>query len=237
MWIDDIPAGRGWTFLWGGRILCGCGGIRAVDVRCPACDATPYDCSPQTITMDDGRTFEVAATFMGAEGRYEDYLYLHMMEHKWTRATAPGHEMLAGVSEKASVVLLFWTYFETRIERLLRIGLRGVPVALAEDALERYSSIGARLDTLYRVLFGTTYEKDLKDSGHLALWSHLKHVQKRRNEFIHGNPKAIDDTLVNEVVAGMRQEHEAWIDVFNRRIRASRAQQPLAGDAPQAARP
>ena len=237
MWIDDIPAGQGWTFLWSGRILCSCGGIRGVDSHCPACDAPPYHGSPQIIVLEDGSTLHIAATFMGAEGRYEDYIYLRMMEHEWTRATAPSHEMLGGVSEKASVVLLFWTYFETRIERLLRIGLRGVPTTLAEDTLERYSSIGARLDTLYRVLFGTTYEKDLKDSGCLALWSHLKDVQKRRNEFIHGNPKAIDDAFVREVVTRMQQEHEAWIELFNKRIRASRAQQPLAGGAPQATRP
>lgn len=233
MWIDDIPVGQGWAFLWSSRILCGCGGIRTDDVSCPACDAPPYVnvSSSQTITTGDGRTVGVARTFKGAEGRYEDYLYLQMMEREWTRTTAPVHEMLADVSEKASVVLLYWTYFETRIERLLRIGLREVPEALAEDTLDRYSSIGARLDRLYRVLFGTTYEKDLNDSGHLALWSHLKHVQKRRNEFVHGQPKAIDDALVNEVVAQMRQEHEAWIDVFNRRIRASHAQQPFSGDA------
>lgn len=66
-------------------------------------------------------------------------------------------------SPKAPVVLLFWTYFETRIETLTENwARRGVPTTLAEDTLERYSSIGARLDTLYRVLFGTTDEKDLE---------------------------------------------------------------------------
>jgi hypothetical protein len=233
MWVDNLPSGKGWTFLWSGRVLCGCGGIRSVDVQCPACDASPYDCSPQTFTLENGNSIEVPVAFMGAEGRYEDYQYLQMMEREWTRPVQESFQHLKGTSDKATVVLLFWTYFETRIDRLLRIGLNNVPAALAEDTLDRYSSLGARLDKLYRVLFDTTYEKDLKELGYGALWAHLKNVQQRRNDFMHGNPKAIDDLFVREVVGNLQDEHEAWIAVFNRRIHAQRsAQQITPADRP-----
>lgn len=222
MWTNNIPTGKGWTIIWSGRVICRCGGIRLVDMLCPACDGLPYDCSSQTITLEDGSEVRLPVTFMGAEGRYEDYLYLQMMEREWNRSIHPSTDSPGDTSDKSSVVLLFWTYFETRIEQLLRIGLKGVPTALAEDTLDRYSSIGARLDKLYRVLFGTTYEKDLKQIGRSALWSHLKEVQRRRNEFMHGNPRAIDSSFVTKVVECIEDEHEAWIEVFNRRTRALR---------------
>jgi hypothetical protein len=222
VWVDSIPDGKGWTVLWSGRVLCICGGIRLIDVPCPACEAPPYDCSPQTVTFEDGSTVTVPPAFAGAEGRYEDYLYLEMMEREWTRTEPPEFQLLGSTSAKASVVLLFWTYFETRIERLLRVGFNGVPTALVEDTLDRYSSIGARLDRLYKVLFGTTYEKDLKEIGCSELWAHLREVQKRRNDFMHGNPQAFDDPFVERVVNHLQDEHEAWIAVFNRRVRAQR---------------
>jgi hypothetical protein len=137
----------------------------------------------------------------GIADRYRGkHLYLQKMEREWNRSILPNIDLFGNMPDKASVVLLFWTYFETRIERLLRIGLKGAPTALADDMLERYSSIGARLDKLYRVLFGTTDERDLKEIGRSALWSHLKEVQRRRNEFIHGNPIAIDDSFVIKIV-------------------------------------
>lgn len=231
MWTDNILPGRGWTNLWSNRVSCECGAIRLIDSQCPACDGPPYDCSPTTHVLEDGREIQVEAAFAGAEGRLEDYLYLEMMEREWNRTEQPNSQSLWETSDKASIVLLFWTYFETRIERLLRIGLRGVPAAIAKDTLDRYSSIGARLDRLYRVLFGTTYEKDLKEIGCSQLWSHIKEVQKRRNKFIHGNPNAIDDNFVEKVVSTMQDEHEAWINVFNKRIRAQRVQQRVEPDA------
>jgi hypothetical protein len=65
---------------------------------------------------------------MGAEGRYEDWVYLGMMEREWKRPVADddrfsGFSRESAPSPRASIVLLFWSYFETRIERLLRAGL------------------------------------------------------------------------------------------------------------------
>jgi hypothetical protein len=65
---------------------------------------------------------------MGAEGRYEDWVYLGMMEREWKRPVADDDRFSvfsreSAPSPRASIVLLFWSYFETRIERLLRAGL------------------------------------------------------------------------------------------------------------------
>jgi hypothetical protein len=145
-----------------------------------------------------------------------------MMEREWKQPITEGDDLIfpdpaRRPSGKASLVLLFWTYFETRIERLLRGGMREVPARLAEDALQRYSSIGSRLDRLYRVLFEISYGADLAELGYEDIWQHLARVQERRNAFAHGEPGAIDDALVAAVVDNLKREHEAWVGVFNRR--------------------
>jgi hypothetical protein len=162
------------------------------------------------------------AVFMGAEGRYEDWVYLQLMEHEWKRPASPT-DVFAGIpperqpSARASIVILFWTYFETRIERLLRAVYREVPPALVEDTLIRYVSIGARLDRLYRVACGSTYFADLRELGYGIIADHLVRVQQCQNAFAHGDPRAIDDGLVAAVVEQLPVEHEAWIAVFNKR--------------------
>ena len=50
----------------------------------------------------------------------------------------------------------------------------------------------------------------------------LKKVERCRNRFTHGHPEAVDDALVEELVEGLKEEHEAWISVFNKRLRESR---------------
>ena len=231
MWCDDLPPGRGWTSLWSGHIVCGtCIGIRTFSA-CPACGDGPVNGEPQTVRLSDGSEVTVGATFMGAEGRYEDYVYLAMLEREWTRPEVE-HGWLDGApaaerpSPRAAIVILFWSYFETRVERLLRVGLRGVPAALAEDALNRYASIGSRLDRLYRVLFGTTYARDLEGLGFGDIATFLATVQTKRNEFAHGQPRSIDDALVRAVVSNLQREHEGWIAVFNRRVATVRAGAP-----------
>ncbi len=77
--------------------------------------------------------------------------------------------------------------------------------------------IGPRLNDFYRVAFDSTYRKDLEDLGHGVIWTHLDKVQKQRNKFAHGQPQAIDDSLVHSLVEHLKLEHEAWIAVFNKR--------------------
>ncbi len=87
-----------------------------------------------------------------------------------------------------------------------------MPTRLADDTLQRYSSIGSRFRRLYRVLFETTYRADLTELGFDDVGRHLAGVQKR-DPFAHSDPRAIDDALVAAVVDNLKREHEAWIAV------------------------
>jgi hypothetical protein len=172
--------------------------------------------------LSDGTEHQVPAVFMGAEGRYEDYVYLKMIEREWKRPITEADRFLdvaerSRPSPRAVVVLLFWSYFETRIERLLRQAMRQLPEAVVEDMLQRYGSIGARLDRLYQILFSASYWSDLKEAGFEQVGTQLRRLQQQRNAFAHGHPEAIDDALVAALVGFLKDEHEAWIAVFNKR--------------------
>ncbi|WP_454616597.1 hypothetical protein [Bradyrhizobium cenepequi] len=162
-------------------------------------------------------------TFAGAEGRYEDYIYLQMLQREWERPTAEFERFSHFVdserpSARAALVLLFWGYFETRIERLHRTAMRGLPQRVLDDELRRYSGIGSRLYDLYKIFFGTNYFEDLRAHGFSVVADLLKDIHERRNEFTHGKPQAINDATVNALVENLKSEHEAWIAVYNRRV-------------------
>lgn len=188
----------------------------------------PVGGEPVIVEDEPGKYVTVMPAQMGAEGRYEDWLYLDLIQREWLRPASVvtlTSTRLAGLAERTSVVLLFWTYFESRIERLLRLGLRSVPGTLREDILSRYSSVGSRMDRLYKLVFGTTYFNDLWAVGSPLLVDFLREVQSRRNDFSHGQPAAITDDLAARIVATLRDEHLAWIAVFNRRVSELRATQ------------
>lgn len=223
MWYDDLPRNKSWASLWSGYTLCGrCKGIWGREPVCPACGAQSIPYQPVVVRLEDGREEVFPPVAMGAEGRYEDWVYLSMMEREWKRPVLEderpsGTLMQSGMSPRATIVVLFWSYFETRIERLLRSGLAEAPPRLLDDALRRYSAIGARLNDFYRIAFDSTYREDLISVGCADVWPHLVKIQERRNSFAHGQPAAIDDELVQKTVEMMRVEHEAWIAVFNKR--------------------
>ena len=167
----------------------------------------------------------VQSAYMGAEARYEDYVYLQLMEREWEHMVrdSPSQNRMPfaeHVSKGASIVLSFWTYFETRLDHLLRDGLQRVPPPFLEDALNRYSSVGARMKRFYRIAFDSTYHSDLVNLGYSDVSAHIARVQKQRNAFVHGSPQSIDDSLAASVVEMLKQQHEAWIAVYN--LRASR---------------
>lgn len=173
--------------------------------------------------VDDGQEVSVPPAYMGAETRYEDYVYLQLMEREWQRMTRDSASQnhlphTTQVSTGAALVLLFWTYFETRLEYLLRSGLQHVPPTFLDDAMNRYSSVGARLDRFYKIAFGSTYHSDLVCLGYSDVSAHLARVQERRNAFVHGSPQSIDDALATSVVEMLKVEHEAWIAVYNHRV-------------------
>jgi hypothetical protein len=224
MWFDELP-GKSWTCLWSGYVVCGgdCPGIRKIDASCPACGADPFDLSPEIININ-GDKMVIHSAFAGAEGRYEDYIYLQMLQREWERPVAEFDRFspLAdseGPSARAALVLLFWGYFETRIERLHRTAMRALPPRVLEDELRRYSAIGSRLHDLYKIFFGTNYFDDLRAQGFATVADLLKDIHARRNEFSHGKPQAINNMTVNALVENLKAEHEAWIAVYNSRVR------------------
>src|ERR1700732_3985011 len=223
MWFDDLPDGSSWASLWHGYILCGdCSGIRKVAGDCPACKSPAYVPGRRLVQLEHGKEVEVMDAFMGAEARYEDWVYLIMLEREWRRPLVDSDQYLeiaesSRPAPRAPIVLIFWSYFETRIDRLFRQALRNVGDAIREDLLRRYGSIGVRLDRLYKIAFGMTYWSDLRDLGFERVATLLQRVQQRRNEFAHGQPAAIDEGLINDLVEALKDEHEAWIAVFNKR--------------------
>lgn len=223
MWYNALPPNYSWSSLWYGYIICNCRAIRPVDGACPVCGAALVNRPLDVMRLEDGREITVNAnTYMGAEGRIEDYMYLNMLEREWRRPlTEAGPDRAGspvGTSQRSAIVVLYWSYFETRFERLLRAGMQNLPPRVSEDLLGRYAAIGARMDRLYRVLFDTTYRADLAALGFERVGQHLDRVQDRRNAFAHGEPAAIDDALVAAVVENLKAEHEAWIAVFNHRM-------------------
>jgi hypothetical protein len=226
MWCDELP-GNSWTSLWSGYVVCGsdCPGIRRIDASCPACGDGPFDISPQTITRN-GKTMVIpTAIFAGAEGRYEDYVYLQMLQREWERPVAEFQTFAHFAdaerpSAQAALVLLFWGYFETRIERLHRTAMRKLPQRVLDDQLRRYSGIGSRLYDLYKIFFGTNYFDDLRAQGFSEVADLLTAIHHRRNEFSHGKPQAINDATVKALVENLKAEHEAWIALYNSRVRA-----------------
>jgi hypothetical protein len=173
----------------------------------------------------NGEEMVIHPAFAGAEGRYEDYIYLQMLQREWERPTAEFERFSHFAdserpSARAALVLLFWGYFETRIERLHRTAMRALPQRVLDDELRRYSGIGSRLYDLYKIFFGTNYFDDLRAQGFPSVAELLKDIHERRNEFTHGRPQAINDATVNALVENLKAEHEAWIAVYNSRVRS-----------------
>ena len=226
LWYESQAEGRSWGWLWSPYERCVCGGIRASGAACPACDALPRE--PEWLVMHDadGNEVRIPPAVAGAEGRYEDWVYLEMLEREWQRPVeADLYEPIpedSRPSARAIVVLVFWTYFETRIERLYRETAVGVPRKVMEHLLERHGAVGRRMKGLYKVVYGTTYLGDLNQLGYGKVAQLLSRVGQARNRFVHGQPEAIDERLVEDLVACLKEEHEGWIAVFNRRLRDGR---------------
>src|SRR5437762_836775 len=119
MWYDDLEPDRPWSSLWYGYILCRCGGIRPLQGACPACGRDLADAGAHTVHFEAGRAVTTTA-YAGAEGRYEDYMYLDLLEREWRRPVPVANEVGAidparHPSPRAVIVVQFWSYFETRI--------------------------------------------------------------------------------------------------------------------------
>lgn len=93
-----------------------------------------------------GQEISSARSFRGAEGRREHYQFLALLEREWRRPPLVSVEqnwLTRGTSPRASVVLLYWTYFESRMSRLVGLGLQSLPQNVQNDLSSRYDSVTA----------------------------------------------------------------------------------------------
>jgi hypothetical protein len=186
---------------------------------CPVC-ATDYSkLAPTTFTTRDGVRIP-KHIFAGALD-WSPFVMLQLMHRDWLRPHGGGVNDTLPVenrpSPRALVVLIFWTYFETLMNWYYETATSELPKSIASDLLNRYGSIGARLDRLHRILFDTKYGEDLDRLGCSVVRAHLENLQRQRNAFVHGNPEAISDALVEDTVRFIPIFHEAWIGSFNLR--------------------
>lgn len=133
---------------------------------CPACLDLPYDLTPTVIIDSRGQKHTVPAAFMGAEARIEDCELIAMMEREWSRPLPEKDPVyMSGVSARAALVIIYWTYFKTRVRRLIDIGLSSLPANVRQDLDSRYDSVCDHMDRLYKILFGVKYVDDLEAAG------------------------------------------------------------------------
>jgi hypothetical protein len=229
MWYESLKDSKRWSSLWYGRIRCSCGGIRRLSGTCDACGQPLPEPEWMEVRGADGQVVRIPPAYMGAESQYQDYVFLDLLAAQWLRPTTQEEEF-ESIAEshrpaaKAIVVLVFWTYFEAKIERLLREPNRGaIPPRVLDDLLQRHASIGSRLGRAYKVLFDTTYFAELKALGFSELADVMKEVQTARNAFVHGHPEAITTALTQKLVENLENEHNAWIAAFNARMAARAA--------------
>jgi hypothetical protein len=219
MWLDSLLTGDSWMGVWKHKFICGgCHGIIS-DYVCPICEYNNYIISPFEVDSARQMGREPAVTLMGAYP-YTTHLLLELMQREWDRPLAEV-PLIVIDNEKAPqrliIVLLFWSLFENLMEVFFTQALSVLPKAIADDLLKHYSSIGSRLDRLYKLLFATTFKEDILSLGKVELFEHLERLQKKRNAFVHGDPKAITEDLVRDTVLYLQDVQSAWIDLYNRR--------------------
>jgi hypothetical protein len=210
-----------WIGAWKGLIICGaCKGLMYSTTPCSICGQDYRSIPPQKVEIN-GEVVEIKQALMGAIN-WSDYVLLRLMHQEWRRPVA-ADDNFAGMprerqpSSHLSIVILYWSLFENLIQRLLETALQSLPSSISRDLLNRYSSIGSRMDRLYKIVFDSTLGTDLTNIGYGQLWNHLSDVHKRRNAFIHGEPETINEELVNKTVEYIPVLQEAWIRLYNSR--------------------
>jgi hypothetical protein len=220
MWADDKEQANWWG-IWSGLSHCGRCHTLSKSAACPQCGYQPEPYDMRTVTID-GVTKDVPRFITQGAISWSTNVLLQLMKREWAR---PGIELdyfshrppEKQPSQRMMIVILFWTLFEHLMDRFFEAATASLPEGVGRDLLRRYASIGSRMDRLYSLLFETSLQEDLTALGHGSVYTHLVEVQRRRNEFVHGNAEAIDDTLVYETVEKLHKVQEAWVALYNKR--------------------
>jgi len=191
---------------------------------CPVCRHC-LDLSPVQVLVD-GKEYTLPVALQGAIP-WSIAVLLDQIRAEWERPVTKGSRFSGRASPKLVIVVLFWTLFEVMMERFFESAFADLPGELGEELLQRFSSIGSRLDRLYRRRWGITFWNDLATAGFPEVAEHLKIIQERRNAFIHGNPEVIDDALVQETLKRLVDVQNGWIALFNKRCTGLQRKIPI----------
>lgn len=177
----------------------------------------------------DGKEREVPAFIFQGALSWTTHSLLTLVKREWDRplAEVSEWEREGRPSQRMLIVVLFWTLFEHHMDRLLDAGLATTLEAIRADLLRRYSSIGSRMNQLYKLTFNATMKDDLATLGYSDVFDHLVTVQQRRNDFVHGNSEAIDDNLVRQVVERLPNVQAAWLALYNHRCTGNPKASPV----------
>jgi len=217
MWLDDIKPGDNWMGIW--KLKFHCGNCMAIIDENP-CAVCGYLHLPHIIPgiPEDQQIPQI--TYMGAVSEHT-YVTLQMMQREWERPLLDQDDITDLSSNKIPqrilIVLLFWSLFESLMERLLKDKLKNMPENIRDYLLKKNSTISARMNEFYKLLFGYTFKNDLEQIGYSAIYKLLIKVQDRRNKFIHDHPAAIDEQLVSETIEQLQNVQAAWIAIYNLR--------------------
>jgi hypothetical protein len=208
-----------WWDAWKNRYRCSCRALIDVKGACPFCGFDYSNLEPIALEVD-GKLIKVQQGVPGALD-WSPLVMLQLMHRDWRRPLAEDDGLSPPGAGKPSsrlvLVLIFWTFFETLMGFLYETATSDLRPSVAEDLLNRYGSIGSRLDRLHRILFGVRYGDDLDQLGYAPIRQHLENVQRQRNAFIHGDAEAISEALVEETMKLFPSFQEAWIKTYNLR--------------------
>jgi len=228
MWADEKDAN--WLGVWCDLSHCPtCHTLMKSSRPCPNCG---FEFKPQQHTRTDtaGVTHKSMSLTVPGAFSVTTATLLRLMQREWDRPVRENESSQAFIEEvspKLVLVILFWTLFEHLIDQFFHSAVSSLPAGVGRDLLDRYSSIGARMFRLYPLLFGISLERDLVSLGHTTVYAHLRNVQEKRNDFVHGNAAAMDDALVRETVERLHEVQEAVVALFNLRCAGSPGALPM----------
>jgi len=199
-------------------------------IACPVCG---HVIEAEKVRQPDGSYVE-RRTVPGALG-WSTHLLLEMMRREWERAD-DGPAPMGKTSRKLVIVILFWTFFESLMDRFYHAALGDLDEAEAAKILRKFKFVGGQLDELHKSLWGVSFWEDLAALDYLPLAQQIRTIQERRNAFIHGDPEAIDDSLVAQTMGILMDVQFAWIKLFNTRCTHKRRKIPIWHQVERAAK-
>src|SRR6202521_3424674 len=184
--LSAVLSGAAMDAPWHGLAHCPECNALHTSSKCPICGHV-LDLTPHRITVDDVEHVIPAAT-QGAIP-WSTFVILQQIRLERERPLAAIDGAGGRPAQRLAIVILFWTLFEILMEGFFRAAFADLPGELADELLQRFPSIGGRLDRLYKPTWGMTFWADLEAGGFAEDAKHLRLVQERRNAFIHGDPE------------------------------------------------